>query len=141
MCIFSSNCRVEIYVVISSKIIEFPVPYVTPCSCRVLEKLVGPQQVMEFSTLCWTWKCYYCVHKNPLLDLTLSHFNPVHANVPNIFNIILIFSHLHLDFPDGSNSGFLAKICVHVPHPPISLIFNLNTNINTLYLPCLLLHC
>jgi hypothetical protein len=48
MCIFSSNCRVEICMVISSKIIEFPLPYVTPCSCRVLEKLVGPQQVMKF---------------------------------------------------------------------------------------------
>jgi hypothetical protein len=42
----------EIYMVISSKITEFSIPHVTPCSCRVLlEKLVVPQQVMKFSTL------------------------------------------------------------------------------------------
>jgi hypothetical protein len=136
---FSSNCRVEIYMVISWKIIEFPMPYVTFCTCKVLEKLIGFQQVLKFSTLCWTWKFYYCVYRNSLLDLTLSHFSPVHANIPDLFNIILMSSHLHLDLPDGSTSGFLAKICVHVlPPTPISVIFNLNTNINTLYFMSLL---
>jgi hypothetical protein len=53
--------------------------------------------------------------------------------------IVLMSSHLQMG---PIQVSWLKFVCMSLPPPlPIPLIFNLNTNINTLCMPCISLHC
>jgi hypothetical protein len=90
---YSSKAWGSIPKLVSSELRATGLRELTTSRGRALEKVIVVQLAKNFPRMSWHVMVHYVIHKNPPMDPTLSHVNPIHTftNFFKIhFNIILL---------------------------------------------------